>query len=158
MGTIFLLLPLIFIELGRPRDLIKSALYLLVGVILITKYNIHDNIFDLLIISLGLLISFHVFEIFSFRYNLLTDEEKSKLKNLIEIKKSLSKFLKAVLLVFKNYSKPRNFLKFDINNKSLTKKWVRNDDDSILSSNEKKIINLEMAKKTTIQPEKDIIK
>ena len=158
LGTIFLFLPLIFIELGRPRDLIKSAFYLLTGVVLITKYNFHDNLFNLLIIFLSFLLGFHIFEIFSFRYNLLTEKEKSKLKNLLEIKKSFSKFLASVSLVLKNSSKLINLLKFDITNKSPTKKWVRNNDDTVLSSDNKKVINLDMAKKTTIQPEKDIIK
>ena len=105
LGTIFLFLPLISIEFGRPRDLMKSALYLIIGVTLITKNNFHDNLFIPYMFCVSLLISFHVLEIFSFRFNLLTSQEKNKLSSLIEIKKNISKFLHAVSLVFKNFSK-----------------------------------------------------
>ena len=44
LGIIFLFLPLVFIEIGRPRDLIKSGLYFFVGVILITKYDMKDKL------------------------------------------------------------------------------------------------------------------
>ena len=156
LGTIFLFLPLISIEFGRPRDLMKSALYLVIGVTLITKNNFHDNLFIPYMFCVSLLISFHVLEIFSFRFNLLTSQEKNKLSSLVEIKKNISKFLHAVSLVFKNFSKS-NFLKFDTNKESIpNKKWVRNNSDDLLSS-KKDLITLEMKKKETMQPEKDII-
>ena len=104
----------------------------------------------------SLLISFHVLEIFSFRFNLLTSQEKNKLSSLVEIKKNISKFLQAVSLVFKSFSKS-NFLKFDTNKESISnKKWVRNNSHDLLSS-KKDLITLEMKKKETMQPEKDII-
>ena len=139
LGTFFLFLPLIFIEFGRPRDLMKSGFYLIIGVILITKYNLHDSFLNVLLICLSLLVSFHVFEIFSFRFNLLTSQEKNKLRNFVEIKKNLSKFLMAFSLVFQNLSKIRNLLKFDMYKKSFNKKkWVSNGNvDNILSSNKR---------------------
>ena len=38
-GIIFLLMPLIYIELGRPRDFIKGGLNLVIGMLLIYKQN-----------------------------------------------------------------------------------------------------------------------
>ena len=158
LGIIFLFLPLIFIEFGRPRDLIKSGLYLFVGVILITKYDIQDKLFNLLIFCISFLVAFHVFEIFSFRYNLLTDQEKNKLRSFVEIKNNVSKFLQAFILVFKNFSETKSILKNE-NKNSTKKKWVRNDKNAnILSSDKDKLITIEMKKTPTNQPEKDIIK
>ena len=106
---------------------------------------------------ISVLIIFHVLEIFSFRFNLLTNQEKDQLINMVEIKKNISKFLQAVFLVYENFSKS-NFLKFDNYKQSISnKKWVRNNIDDVLSSN-KNLITLEIKKKETMQPEKDIIK
>ena len=42
IGTIFLFVPIIYLELGKPKDLIKAFLNLLIGVILIIKNNTLD--------------------------------------------------------------------------------------------------------------------
>ena len=41
VGTIFLTVPIIYIELGRPKDLIKAFLNLLIGLVLIIKLRIY---------------------------------------------------------------------------------------------------------------------
>ena len=43
VGTIFLFVPLIYLELGREKDLIKSFLNLLIGFILIIKNKTIDE-------------------------------------------------------------------------------------------------------------------
>ena len=37
IGIIFLIVPIIYLELGRPKDLIKAFLNFLIGLILINK-------------------------------------------------------------------------------------------------------------------------
>ena len=128
IGTIFLFVPLIYLELGRPKDLIKAFLNLLIGLILIIKNKNIDESFLLIFLILTILIVLYVAELFSSRWNLLTDKEKSKLSTFLEFKNNLSKILEAINLGVKNLPKPLKFFNFDRNNqKIIPKKWVRND-------------------------------
>ena len=152
-------MPLIYIEFGRPRDLIKAGLNLVIGMILIVKNQMFDNLYASLLIFLTILVVLYVLEIFSLRWNQLTDQEKNKLRTLMELKKNLCKFFESISLVFRKFFNLINILKFDKKNENLIKKkWVRNGENvNILSSNTNKLVNLEMKKKTTIESEKDII-
>ena len=128
VGTIYLTVPLIYLELGRPKDLIKSSLNLLIGFILIIKNKTLDQSFFLIFLSFTILIIFYLVEIFSSRWNQLTDKEKNKLTTFLEFKNNFSKILESINLVFGDFKKPSNFFKFFGNNKNTTqKKWVRND-------------------------------
>ena len=128
VGAIFLLVPLIYLELGRPKDLIKSFLNLLIGFILIIKNKTIDETFVLIFFLFTLLIVFYLVELFSSRWNQLTDKEKNKLTTFLEFKNNLSKIFEAINLGIKNFAKPLNFLNFGGNNQnSSPKKWVRND-------------------------------
>ena len=128
VGTIFLLVPLIYLELGRPKDLIKSCLNLLIGLILIIKNKTVDESIFLIFLLLTVLVVLYLMELFSSRWNQLTDKEKNKLTTFLEFKKNLSKILEAFNLVVKNIAKPLNIFNFGRNNKNISpKKWVRND-------------------------------
>ena len=137
LGSIFLFIPLIYLEVGRPKDLIKAFLNLLIGIILIIKNKFFDNSFFVMLILVTALIVFYLLEIFSSRWNQLTDQEKSKLTTLMEFKKNLSKISEAITLAVRNFKNSLNFFKFDRNNENLHKKnWVRNDkNDNIKSQN-----------------------
>ena len=43
VGTIYLTVPLIYLELGKPKDLIRAFLNLLIGFILIIKNKTLDE-------------------------------------------------------------------------------------------------------------------
>ena len=45
VGTIFLSVPIVYLELGKPRDLIKAFLNFLIGLILIIKNKTIDESF-----------------------------------------------------------------------------------------------------------------
>ena len=124
-GIIFLLVPLIYLELGKPKDLVKAFLNLLIGFILILKNKTIDELGFIIIFSLTLIIVLYLVELFLSRWNQLTDKEKNKLTTFLEFKNNLSKILEAINLGFRNFIKPFNF---DKNNQNLSKKkWVRND-------------------------------
>ena len=128
VGSIFLLVPLTYLELGRPKDLFKSFLNLLIGFILIIKNKSIDETFFVVFILFTGLVVLYLLELFSFRWYQLTDKEKNKLTTFLEFKNNIYKILEATNLGFKNLIKPFNFLNFDkINQKISTKKWVRND-------------------------------
>ena len=135
LGSIFLFIPLIYLEVGRPKDLIKAFLNLLIGIILIINNNFFDNSFIAVFLIVTALFLFYLVEIFSFRWNQLTEQEKSKLTTLMEFKKNLSKISEAISLAFKNFKNSLNFFKFDRNNENLNKKkWVRNDKNDNIKS------------------------
>ena len=129
IGTIFLFIPLIYLELGRPKELIKSFFNLLVGLILIINNKIIDKSFFVIFLLLTIIVILYVVELFSSRWNQLTDIEKNKLITFLEFKNNLSKILKAINLgIESNSIKNLNFFNFVRNNQKISpKKWVRND-------------------------------
>ena len=128
IGTIFLFVPLIYLELGRPKDLIKAFLNLLIGFLLIIKNKNIDESFFVIFLLLTILVVLYEVELFLYRWNQLTDKEKHKLTTFLEFKNNLSKILEAINLGFRNFAQPLKFFNFDSNNqKTSPKKWVRND-------------------------------
>jgi|TARA_B100000378_G_scaffold98645_1_gene78314 hypothetical protein len=128
VGTLFLLVPIIYLELGRPKDLIKAFLNLSIGFILIVKNSTINKSLFVIFLLITVLVFIYLVELFLFRWNQLTDKERSKLTTFLEFKNNLSKILEAINLGVKNFTKPLNFFNFDSNNeKKKLKKWVRND-------------------------------
>ena len=128
IGIIFLLVPLIYLELGRPKDLIKAFLNLIIGFILIIKNKTLDELFFVIFLLITLLVVLYVVELFSSRWNQLIDKEKKKLTTFLEFKNNLLKILEAINLGVSNFAKSLNFFNFGRNNQNITsKKWVRND-------------------------------
>ena len=117
IGTIFLFVPLIYLELGRPRDLIKAFINLLIGFIFIITNNVKYESFFIILILLTVLVFLYVLELFSYRWNQLTNKEKNKLTTFLEFKNNISKILEAINLALMNFSKTLNFFNLDRNNK-----------------------------------------
>ena len=132
IGFVSLFTALLFIELGRPKDLIQSGLLILVGIFL----NIYKNLFNFqisLILTLNaLLISFYIIENFSYRWNQLIDKEKVDIKSLSGLNKNFSIIYKIISLDLKNIFFNNN-IKDIFKNTSIKKKWVRNQDNIINS-------------------------
>ena len=128
IGTIFLTVPIIYLELGKPKDLIKAFLNLLIGLILIIKNKTLDASFFLIFLFLTVLVIFYLVELFLYRWYQLTDKEKKKLITFLEFKNNLSKILEAINLGVGNFAKSLKFFNFGSNNQNhSSKKWVRND-------------------------------
>ena len=128
VGTIFLTVPIIYLELGKPKDLIKAFLNLLIGLILIIKNKTLDVSFVVIFFFLTVLVIFYLVELFLSRWYQLTDNEKKKLTTFLAFKNNFSKILESINLVFRDFTKLSNFFNFGSNNKNPTQKnWVRND-------------------------------
>ena len=128
VGTIFLTVPIIYLELGKPKDLIKAFLNLLIGFILIIKNKTPDESFFVILLFLTVLVIFYLVELFLSRWYQLTENEKKKLVTFLEFKKNFLKILESMNLVFGDLTKPSNFFNFVSNNQNTTqKKWERND-------------------------------
>ena len=130
IGTGFIILSLLYLELGRPKDLIRAFLNLSIGFILIIKNKIIDESFFVIFLLLTLLEIMYSVELFLSRWNQLTDIEKNKLTTFLEFKKNLSKILEAINFGFRNFTKDMIFLNFEGKNKKLSpKKWVRSENN-----------------------------
>ena len=128
VGTVFLSVPIIYLELGKPKDLIRAFLNLLIGLILIIKNKSLYESFFVIFLSLTVLVIFYLVELFLSRWYQLTDNEKIKLTTFLEFKNNFSKILESINLGFGDFKSPLNFFNFGSNNKNTTqKKWVRND-------------------------------
>ena len=133
VGIIFLSVPIIYLELGKPKDLIKAFLNLLIGLILIIKNKAIDESFFIIFLLLTVLVIFYLVELFLSRWYQLTDNEKKKLTTFLGFKNNFSKILESINLGFDDFKKPSNFFNFGSNNKKTTqKKWVRNDKNCLL--------------------------
>ena len=152
-------MPSLYIELGRPRDLIKGGFNLVIGIILIFKNNGFDTLYSSIFIVMTILLTFYLVEIFSIRWNQLTNQEKNKLKTFKELKKNLSIFFKAISLARKDFLNSNNIFKFGGKKENLNKKkWVRNDEnDNIVTLNKNNLLTLDMPKKATNESTKDTI-
>ena len=156
IGGISLFTALLFIELGRPKDLIQSGLLILLGIFLI----IYKNVFNLkvsLILSLNaILIGSYFIENFSYRWNQLLEKEKFDIKSLSGFKRNFSIIYRIIKLDLKNIflvNKLGNVFK----NTSIKKKWVRKQDNN--KSRDKEESSKEYIKniQTTDSSKKDII-
>ena len=128
IGIIFLSVPIIYLELGKPKDLVKAFLNLLIGLILIIKNKAIEESFFAIFLCFSLLVIFYLLEIFLSRWNQLTDNEKKKLITFLEFKNNFLKILESINLVFGDFTKPSKIFNLGSNNKNTTqKKWVRND-------------------------------
>ena len=127
-GTIFLFVPLIYLEVGKPKDLIKAFLNLSTGFILIIKNKTIDISFFMILFLLTVLVALYLIELFLSRWNQLTDHEKNKLTTFLEFKNNLSKVIEAINLGMGNFAKPISLFNLNKNNQKINpKKWVRND-------------------------------
>ena len=128
IGIIFLFVPIIYLELGRSKDLIRAFFNLLIGLILIIKNKTINQSFFIILLLLTVLVVLYLVELVLSRWYQLTDKEKEKLTTFLEFKNNLSKIYEAVNLGVNNFTKPLNYFNFGSNNQDkTTKKWVRND-------------------------------
>jgi len=128
VGIIFLIVPIIYLELGKPKDLIRAFLNLLIGLILIIKNKTLDESFFVIFLFLTVLVIFYLVELLFSRWYGLTDKEKKNLTTFMEFKNNFLKILESINLVYGDFTKPSNFFNFGSNNKNTThKKWARND-------------------------------
>ena len=160
IGCISLFTALLFIELGRPKDLLQSGLIILLGTFLL----LYKNVFNLkvsLILSLNaVLISFYFIENFSYRWNQLLEKEKFDIKSLSGFKRNFSIIYRIIRLDLKNIildNRIGNVFK----NSLIKKKWVRKQDNSNSSDKEasskqyiKNIQTADLSKKDIINDEK----
>jgi len=134
LGLVYLFVPSIAIELGRPKDLLKGGLFFLLAIFLLIKKNTFTSS-DLIIILFNNLICFILIaEINLNRWNNLSEIEKKSLRNLSVIKNKLLLFLDAIKLVKTNLfsrSIRSNTLDKNVNKRV----WVRSEKENLEKDN-----------------------
>ena len=160
IGCISLFRALLFIELGRPKDIIQSGLLILLGTFLLIYKNIFNFKVSLILILNATLISFYFIENSIFRWNQLLDKEKFDIKSLSGFKKNFSIIYRIIKLDLKNIFLDNKLGKV-FKNTSIKKKWVRNQDNNNLTDKEasskqyiKNIQTTDLSKKDIINDEK----
>ena len=153
LGFIFLLIPIIFIELARPKDLFKAGLLLLSGISLILKYDNFDGETLFIFLINSLLIYIFIIETFLLRWDQLSLKEKNQIVKFKVISGKFQTFFQVIQISFqKIFTKPLivdNLIKTPD-----TKKWVRKDNkDELISPKDDGLIS----SKSTNNPKKDII-
>ena len=76
VGILVLVLPLILVELSRPRDWLIGGLFLFLGLFLLEENGLLRGPVNLLVISMSILYAKLMFEIFQNRWNQLSSSEK----------------------------------------------------------------------------------
>ena len=157
LGVFSLLISLLFIELDRPKDLIKSGLMITLGIFFIIYKNSISFSTYLILMLQSILLSFYIVENYLFRWNQLLEREKKEITSFKGFINKSNLYLNLVMdgvkiLFLKNFNK--NLLK----NNSIQKKWVRekvNINDSTLTNTNLK--EYKSNDKTTIFSKEDII-
>ncbi len=153
IGFFSLFISLLFMELGRPKDLIRSGLIILLGIFLIIYSNIFSLKISLILTLNAVLINFYFFENLSYRWNQLLDKEKFDIKSFSGFNKNFSIIYNIITVDLKNLLLKNN-LKSIFKNNSIKKKWVRKNDIKKISDTKLELIkNI----KTTDFAKEDII-
>ena len=161
IGSISLFTALLFIELGRSKDLIQSGLLIFLGTILIIYKNIFNFKVSLILSLNATLICFYFIENFLYRWNLLLDKEKFEIKSLSGFKRNISIIYSIISIDFKNIFLNKKIVDL-FKNTSIKKKWARKQDNNYSSDKEasskqdiKNIQTTDFSKKDIISDEKN---
>ena len=127
VGFLILALPLILVELSRPRDWLMGGLFLFLGLFLLVENDLLRGSINLLVISMAILYGKMILEIIQNRWYQLSSEEKKRIGSFKRWLESFKQLGQSFVLL------GNGFLNFftSISNKSekpvKEKKWVRPD-------------------------------
>ena len=153
VGLLILTLPLILVELSRPRDWLIGGLFLFMGLFLRVENDLLRGSINLLVISMTILYGKLIFEIIQTRWYQLSSEEKKGIGSFQRWFESFKQLGQSFALLGKGFL---NFFKgFTTKSEQLLKekKWVHPElkeevkkkvVDRSVSNESNKIINQEL--------------
>ena len=127
VGLLILALPLMLVELSRPRDWLMGGLFLFLGLFLLVENDLLRGSINLFVISMAILYTKLILEIIQNRWHQLSSEEKKRVGSFQRWFESLKQLGQSFALL------GNNFLKFfkDLPNQTKKplkeKKWVHPD-------------------------------
>ena len=125
VGLLILALPLLLIELTRPRDWLLGGLVLFLGVFLLVENDLLRGSVNLLVFSISILYGIMMLEIIQNRWYQLSSEEQRRIKSFERWFESLKQLGQMFTLLGNGFL---NFFKsFSIKSEKTisAKKWVR---------------------------------
>ena len=99
IGLLILVLPLLLVELSRPRDWLMGGLFLFLGLFLLVEYEILRGSLNLLIISMTILYGKLILEIFQNRWYQLSSDEKKQIGSFQRWLKSCQQLVQSFALM-----------------------------------------------------------
>ena len=112
VGLLILALPLMLVELSRPRDWLMGGLFLFLGLFLLVENDLLRGSINLLVISMAILYGKMILEIIQTRWNQLSSEEKKRigsfqrwLDSLIQLSQSFAFLGNGFLKIFTSFAK-----------------------------------------------------
>ena len=124
IGLLILALPLILVELTRPKDWLMGGLFLFLGLFLLVENDILRGSINLLVISMAILYGKMILEIIQTRWYQLSSEEKKRIGSFQRWFESFKQLGQSFLFIFKSFS--NFFTSFMTKTKKPVKekKWV----------------------------------
>ena len=125
VGLLILALPLILVELSRPRDWLIGGLFLFLGLFLLVENDLLRRSINLFVISIVILYGIMMSEIIQNRWHQLSFDEKKRIgsferwfESFKQIAQILTQLGNGFLNFLKNFSTP-------FQKPLIEKKWVR---------------------------------
>ena len=142
VGLLILAMPLVLVELSRPRDWLMGGLFLFIGLYLLVESDFLGGSIYFLVISVAILFVKMIMEIFQNRWSQLCVEEKKRIGSFERWSESFGQLGQVIIVLGKSFL---NVFK-SFNNKSKKvlkeKKWVR---PEAKEETKKKIVDLSNA-------------
>ena len=105
VGLLILALPLILVELSRPRDWLMAGLFLFLGLFLLVENDLLRGSINLLVISMAILYGKMILEIIQNRWNQLNSEEQKRIGSFQRWFESFKQLGQSFALLGKNFFK-----------------------------------------------------
>ena len=153
VGCLILVLPLILVELSRPRDWLNGGLFLFLGLFLLVEDDLLRGSINLFVIPMAILYGKMMLEIIQNRWYKLSSVEKNRIASFERWFESFKQLRQIFVLLANGYL--NSFKRFFTQNEKplIEKKWVHpelKDEinkklvDQSDSTNSNKIINKEL--------------
>ncbi len=124
-GLLVLVLPLILVELSRPRDWLISGLFLFLGLFLLVENDLLRGSINLLVISMSILYGIMVLEIIQNRWYKLSSEERNRIISFERWLESFKQLWQIFALLGNGALNFLNSLRNQSEKPLTEKKWVR---------------------------------
>tara|TARA_B100000214_G_C23659876_1_gene486959 strand:+ start:123 stop:641 length:519 start_codon:yes stop_codon:yes gene_type:complete len=124
VGLLILVLPLMLVELTRPRDWFIGGMFLFLGLFLLVEKDLLRGSINLLVISMAILYGKMMAEIIQSRWYQLSSEEKKRIGSFERWLESLKQIGQIFSLLGKSFL---NFFKYfgtESKESSKEKKWI----------------------------------
>ena len=124
VGLLILALPLILVELSRPKDWLMGGLFLFLGLFLLVEKDVLRGSVNLLVLSVAVLFGKMMLEIFQNRWYQLSFEEKKRIGSFDRWFESFSQLGQIVTLLGKTFFDFFKSFKNQSEKPLKEKKWI----------------------------------